>query len=149
MKKLLLLSWFVFLTVQLVNAQKNAPANTTSTQALHDNYIQKSKTYKTAGWVLLGAGTGMLISGGIIFANYADQGFNGATPKTGETLIIAGASAALVSIPFFILAKSNKTKAALALKEETVTFGNKLLYKSNYTALVLTIQLAGHKRVFR
>ncbi len=144
MKKLLFLSGFSFLAIQLVNAQKNNPANIASTQALHDSYFQKSKEYKTAGWVLLGAGTGMLISGGIIFANYAHQGFNGPRPKTDETLIIAGASAALVSIPFFILAKKNKTKATLALKGETVGFGNKVLYKSNYTALALTIQLAGH-----
>ena len=144
MKKLLFLSGFSFITVQLVNAQKNEPANATASQALQDNYIQKSKPYKTAGWVLLGAGTGMLIIGGIIFANYADQGFNGPRPKTDETLIIAGASASLVSIPFFILAKKNKTKATLVLKGETISFGNKLLYKSNYTALALTIQLAGH-----
>ncbi len=149
MKKLLFLSCFSFLIFQSVNAQKNDPANTASTQALHDNYIQKSKTYKTAGWVILGTGIGMLISGGIIYANYADQGFNGPRPKTGETLIIAGAGAALASIPFFILAKSNKTKATLALKGETVTFGNKLLQKSNYTALALTIKLTGHKRALR
>lgn len=72
MKKLLFLSCFVFLTIQLVNAQKNDLANTVSTEKLHDNYIQKSKTYKTAGWVLLGTGIGMLISGGIIYANYPD-----------------------------------------------------------------------------
>jgi len=53
--------------------------------------------------------------------------------------LIIGPSAALASIPFFILAKRNKTKATLLLKEESATFGNKIPYKSNYTALALTI----------
>ncbi len=134
----------IFLTTQvvIVNAQTIDLSETKSTKELQYDYIRKYKTYKTAGWVLLGSGIGMIVGGGVVFANYAQQGFNGVAPVTAENLFfIVGPSAALASIPFFILAKSNKRKANLVIKEEAVSFGNKINYKSKYPAFALTIQL--------
>ena len=141
MKKTFLAAWVFFLLTQLVNGQTTDLDKTKSTQSLHDSYIEKYKTNKTVGWVFLGSGIGMIIGGGVVFAAYAVQGYNGPAPVTEEALfLIIGPSAALASIPFFILAKRNKTKAKLSIKEESVTFGNKVPYKYNYAALTLTIQ---------
>lgn len=91
--------------------------------------------------MLLGSGIGLIVGGGIAFAAYAKQGYNGSAPKTAETLFfIIGPGVALASIPFFVLAKQNKRKAELAIKGESVSFGNEIFYKSSYLALALKIQ---------
>jgi hypothetical protein len=80
-------------------------------QELHNDYIQKYKTNKTVGWVLLGSGVGMIIGGGAVYATYAAQGYNGPAPVTAEVLfLIVGPSFALASIPFFIWGKNNRQK---------------------------------------
>jgi hypothetical protein len=141
MKKLSFIFFVSLLATQLVNAQTIKPHQTESAQELHVNYIEKYKRYKTTGRVLLGSGIGLILGGGIVFAVYAKQGYNGAAPTTAETLFfIIGPGAALASIPFFVLAKQNKRKAALAIKGESVTLGNTTFYKSNYIALALKIQ---------
>ena len=142
LKKLFVTVCVSFLIGQLVKGQAIDLSKTKSTLDLRDSYIKKYKTNKTTGWVLLGSGIGMIVGGGIIVASYAGQGFNGAAPVTEEALLlIVGPSAALASIPFFIAAKRNKTKATLLIKGESVTIGNKAHYKSNYAAVALTIPL--------
>ncbi len=141
MKKLFLICCVFLLTTHLVNAQTIKLPKTESTKSLYDNYLEKYKGYRTTGRVLLGSGIGLIIGGGIAFAAYAKQGYNGGAPKTAETLFfIIGPGAALASIPFFVLAKQNKRKAELAIKGESVTFGNETCYKANYLALALKIQ---------
>ena len=141
MKRLLHIFCFSLLITKLANGQQTDLTKSKSTQELHHDYTQKYKTNKTIGWVLLGSGVGMIIGGGAVFAKYAGEGYNGAPPETAELLFfIVGPSFAHASIPFFIWGKKNKTKAELVLKGESVTFGNKELYKSNYTALALRIQ---------
>ncbi len=123
------------------NAQLNDTGKTYINQQLQDQYTSNYKSYKTAGWILLGAGTVMIVAGGIGTAKWAAQGYNGSGPATAEAfLLIAGPTAALVSIPFFILARHSKNKAALSLKKETVSF-NTMPYQPAYTALALTIKL--------
>lgn len=141
MKKLLYICCSSLLIVQLADGQQTDLIKRKSTQESHDDYMQKYKTNKTIGWVLLGSGLGMIIGGGAVYAGYAAQGYNGPAPVTAEVLfLIVGPSFALASIPFFIWGKNNKTKAELVLKGESVTLGNKELYKSNYTALALRIR---------
>lgn len=124
---------------QPVNGQKTDTAMNISPQALHDKYIQNSKTQNTIGWIALGSGIG-LTAGGIY--TYVIQAMGeGSVTNTGPTLFYLGATAALTSIPFFISAGKYKGKAKLALKGESVTMGNKILHKSGYTALALTIAL--------
>jgi len=141
MKKLFVVAFVSFFITQVANGQTiNLPA-TKSSQPTYDSYINRYRTNRTIGRVLLGSGIGMIIGGGIAFASYAHKGYNGPAPVTGEALLfIVGPAAALVSIPFFISAKRNKTKAALVMKSESVTLDNKITYQSNYAALALTIQ---------
>jgi hypothetical protein len=141
MKKLFLTFCVSLLATQLVNAQTIKLTKTESTKSLYDNYLEKYKAYRTTGRVLLGSGIGLIVGGGIAVAAWAKQGYNGVAPTTAETLFfIVGPGVALVSIPFFVLAKQNKRKAELAIKGESVTFGNEIFYKSNYMALALKIQ---------
>lgn len=137
MKKILILICFSLLTIQLVKGQKNNTSMSTSPQALHDMYMQKRKTNNTVGWIMLGSGIGMTTGG--IAINLSGGIFN--NNSKGLWLFYLGRATTLASIPFFISAGSNKRKAKLALKGESVTIGNKTLYKSNYTTLAFTIQL--------
>jgi hypothetical protein len=140
MKKLSLIICVSLLATQLINAQTIKFPNAESTKDLRDNYLEKYKRHRTTGRVLLGSGIGLILGGGIAVAAWAKQGYNGVAPTTAEALfIIIGPSVALVSIPFFVLAKQNKRKAELAIKGESVRFGNEIFYKSNYIALVLKI----------
>ena len=149
MKNIFAICCLYLSAIQLVHAQQTAPFANISSRALYDNYIQKRKTFNTAGWVLLGAGAGMMIGGGTMYASYANQGYNGPSPASADALIIAGGVAALASIPLFISANKNKTKANLALKGESITFGNKIFATSDYYALALRINLSAHKRTNR
>ncbi len=140
MRKILVIV-FLLLT-QIVTAQINDPAISISKQELHDAYLMKYKKNKTSGWVLLGSGIGMILGGGITYASYAAQGFNGKAPVAAETLFIfIGPAVSLVSIPFFISAKRNKTKANLAFNMETLAPENQKFHQSNTMALALKIQL--------
>lgn len=56
-------------------------------------------------------------------------------------LITIGGVAMLGSIPIFIVAGSNKRKANLLLKNETVTLGSKPNLKDSYIAFGFTIRL--------
>ena len=142
MKKLLLTVCSCLLILHFVNGQLIERTKVASTQQPTNKYIEKYKTYKTIGWVFLGSGIGLIAGSGIVVATWAKQGYNGTSPVTAEALLlIVGPAAALSSIPFFILAKNNKKKARLSLKEEAVMLGNKLQFRSNYTALALTIPL--------
>lgn|SRR5665811_903690 len=145
MKKILILFCFSLLTIQLIKGQKIDTSRSTSPQALHDMYTQKRKTNNTVGWIMLGSGIGMAIGGSAIILSGGLFNYN----INGLWLYDLGGATTLVSIPFFISAGSNKRKAKLALKGESVTIGNKILVKSNYSALALTIQLSGLKRAYR
>lgn len=140
MAKILFMLGLLF--AQSVTGQIIEPKVTIPQQELHDRYLMKYKTSKTAGWVLLGSGIGMILGGGIAFASYASDGFNGVAPVTAETLfIIVGPATALVSIPFFISAKRNKAKANLAIKGEVFNPSLGKPTQSKYTAVALTIPL--------
>ena len=142
MKKAFLIFCVYLLITTLGHAQTIGLAKTKSTQELHDDYIKRYKTYKTAGWVLLGSGIGIIVIGGVGIAGWAKQGYNGVNPRSSEDLFfLIGPSVTLASIPLFILAKRNKTKAQLLIKQEPFSLGNEKSFKSNYSALALTIPL--------
>jgi hypothetical protein len=73
-------------------------------------YLKKSKSQKTAAWVLFGGGLGM-VSGGIAI-NLSGGILNGNGSK-GLWLSYVGGATVLSSIPLFITASKNKRKAAL------------------------------------
>jgi hypothetical protein len=137
MKNFLLICFFSLLT-QLVNGQINDSAKTKSALLLQQ-YNNAYKVNRTRGRVFLGVGLGVTVIGGIIFANYANQGFNGPSPT--DAPLILGPIITLASIPFFISARHNKNKAALLLKSESTTIGYGGHAQLHYTAMALQISL--------
>ena len=97
--------------------------------------FKNTKQTKTAGWITLGAGVAMTITG--IGIN-GGQGFSD-NPDKGIGLAYAGGAVALLSTPFFIASGKNKRKANLALKNVGLSFGNKNFKQSNYLVLSVSI----------
>jgi uncharacterized membrane protein len=112
------------------------------TQAARTDYAKKRNTFNTLGWVSLGAGTAMILVGGLAgFADavggtsYSDRNntLKGSGLATGGTIFSLG------SIPLFIVAHHYKQKARLSLQQDHV-YLNKALMQS-YTAMVLKVRL--------
>ena len=137
MKKILFLFCLSLLVIQLVKSQKIDKSISTSPKELHDQYMKNRKTNNTIGWIMLGSGIGMTLGG---FATNVSTGWGEGNKNNGLWLSYLGGATTLASIPFFISAGSNKRKAKLALKGESVTIRNKLLDKYNYQAIALIIQ---------
>lgn len=115
MKKIILLTSLLAFTSASFGQQPSAskPAFTQT------DYLKKSKNQKTAGFILAGAGTGLIIasfiiprgaleSGGCI-GPYCSEKYKNDGIKNG--FLIAGAVTALASIPLFIVSGKNKKKA--------------------------------------
>ena len=79
-----------------------------------EDYLKKSKTQKTVGWVMLGGGVAMTTIGYVIINQQVnDDPLNAITTGQGYVvLMIAGAATALGSIPFFISSAKNARRAA-------------------------------------
>ena len=96
------------------------------------DYLQKSKKQKTIGWVLLGGGATLVLTGIIIprgdlvyeaflFSSYENDGVKG-------TFELIGLVSMITSIPFFIASKKNNKRAmSFSFKNEPAT----QLVKSN------------------
>jgi hypothetical protein len=157
MKKVLISFLILLFALQLVKGQNNDTSQSKSPQMLHDMYMQKRKANNTVGCVLLGSGAAMIVgsfvinlSGGVLGGGSISLNPRGNTTTSsnsnrntskGVWLGYVGGATTLASIPFFISARANKTKATLALKEEVITIGNRMVDKSNSSAIAFTIQL--------
>lgn len=133
MKKIILIfTVFLLATSMLLKAQKQETliTNNTKTSLAGEEYLSKSKTQKTVGFILIGAGvtTIALISNG-----KADFSTTGA-------LVVASGAAILGSIPFFIASGKNKRKSELMLKDQTFSLPGANL-KNHYAALGIKIKL--------
>ena len=138
--KIIFISFIVFLLSMQVKGQQNDTVKYSSPGALHDKYMEKSTRKKTVGWILLGSGAVMTL-GALAFGNvisFDDE------PETGLPFFYLGIASALTSFPFFISAARNKKKAMLALKRASVTWGNLIFYRCNYTVLALSIPLGNN-----
>jgi hypothetical protein len=88
----------------------------TSAPSTKQEYLQKSKNQKTAGWVLLGGGT-VLIGTGFLIGDRKESSFDDAA--TGVIIGGLGLLATIGSIPLFIASGKNKRKAAsVSFKKE-------------------------------
>ena len=88
---------------------------------IKDFYFEKSKNQKTTGWILLAAGTVLVIAGGYVFdKTWDDESYT--TTDIAGFVILTGVIADLVSIPYFISAGRNKRKAA------SLSFGYQNIY---------------------
>jgi len=77
---------------------------TTSPTLTKQDYLKKSKSQKTAGWILLGGGAALLT-----YAATGDISLDGLS-----TIVVLGGVATLASIPFLISSAKNKKKASAA-----------------------------------
>lgn len=123
---------------------------TTSPALLKNNYLKKSKTQKTIGWVMLGSGVTMATVGALIFNNHTNgdplEGFDYILSKKSQgaaILVVAGIGTALGSIPFFISSAKNKRRGAAV----SLGTSNTLLLQQNVfafkkqPAIILRIRL--------
>lgn len=101
-------------------------------------YLQKSKTQRTAGWILLGGGALLAVSGGVLFSNNFQLFNNKNDDKaaTGGVLFLTGLGCSLGSIPFFISAAHNANKAA------TISFNTQPILLPQQNNVVVKTQAA-------
>ena len=113
-------------------------------------YRQKSKSQKTAAFVLLGVGAALDIAGIITTVSNANKELDGlfgtttSVNHTGEyVLYIAGTAALGTSLALFISAKRNKTRAAtLSFKNEMAPqLKNTMVFNKLMPALSFKITL--------
>lgn len=116
-KKLSVLGIAFLLLVQVALAQKQDTTSLSSSTKSYNLYMQRHKTFKTLGWVLLVSGTVMTATG-VAIVSKGD--FFSTTDNSGFILGTAGSVMMLGSIPCFILSGSNVRKAALELRTSTV-----------------------------
>jgi hypothetical protein len=106
------------------------------------DYLAKSKSQKTAAWVLLGGGT-VLIGTGFLIGDSKNSSFDDAA--TGAVLGGIGVLSAIGSIPLFIASGKNKRKAmnmTTSIKMEQATMIQNLSFvQRSYPAIALKINL--------
>jgi hypothetical protein len=107
-----------------INGQPGVPP------VMDDYFLQRSKTQKKTGWIILGSGLGIAALGGIVQAAKENQG-NGSWnfDFTGLWIAIGGGCVSLSSIPFFISSGVNARKAAtLTLSSQQVFIPQQNIY---------------------
>jgi hypothetical protein len=137
MKQIVTLLILILFSMQLVSAQKTDTSSLRSPQASYDFYMRKHKTNHIIGWSCLGGGTAMLIGGIAIKVNNGFLSNN----SQGQWLTYLGLATTVASIPFFISAGTNKLKARLSLKAQSISIGNYTPDKLRYATVAFTISL--------
>lgn len=102
-------------------------------QLSKNDYLQKSKSKKTTGIVLLSVG-GAAIIGGVVANGSRGENSSFEQDFTGGALIAGGIASSLASIPFFISAGKFKKKAA------AVVINNKSIFIPKNNQLVANFQ---------
>ena len=125
----------------------------TTTTVINTDYLKKGKHQKVAAWSLLGGGVVMGSIGSVIatkeVAKIGVFPFPGMVEPDekklngGAVLIVIGGAAILSSIPLFIAASRNKTKAAsVSFKmERTPIYQQRSFVYHSYPALSLKIPI--------
>ncbi len=133
-KQITIVLCFLMFTPLLVKGQEIDNSYNTPPHELNYMYLKKHKTQKTIGWICLGSGAVMILGG---LAINSSQGWGEGNQNNGLWLSYLGAGVVLTSVPLFISAGSNKRKAEIALKKETVSMG--IFEKTNNYSLSVTI----------
>ena len=158
MKKLLFICIIcLYASIQTHAQMRDTIVNMSTHKVDANSLLQKSKKQKTAAWLLLGSGAGLAIAGMSIISHDASKDLSAdlttiftlgfVAPEkqkhsaAGPILAIAGTGAMLGSIPLFISAGKNKTKASLTLKNENVFFNQRLNIKEHLIAVGVKINL--------
>jgi predicted MFS family arabinose efflux permease len=134
-----LLSLALLLTTTTAFCQENTEPVLTKS-----DYLRKSRSAKTAGWILMGSGVGMF-AGSLATYKSNFTYFDLSPPKVDNTtsamLAIGGACAVIGSIISFSASKQHKKKAA------ALTFGNQTVPVLGQNGLVSQLQPAVRLRV--
>lgn len=121
--KILLITIVFLILVENVFSQNLIDKN-----QINSFYLEKSKSQNNTGWVLLGAGTALIIGGAYAFDKSWGSGSATVTDIAGFA-ILTGVIADIVSIPFFINARRNKKKAAsLSISYQNIYFQQDCFY---------------------
>lgn len=117
MKKLI-----AFLLILVVSTASFSQTTTPSPEKA--DYLKKSKSQKTAAWLLAGGGvvTAIIAASSYTIVDFGSDIFEGTNKTTTAAVFFAiGGVAALSSIPLFIASGRNKRKGmSLSFKNETV-----------------------------
>jgi len=103
----------------------------------HGYYTLKQHQNKEAARICLISGAGLIAVGGIVAIAGVANSESSAAP-IGAGMFVVGVASTIASIPLFILAGSNKRKARLSLKAETVYYGIK---GSNFNSPSLSLSI--------
>ncbi|HRI20987.1 MAG TPA: hypothetical protein PLA68_08530 [Panacibacter sp.] len=125
------------LTVLLFVAQSFCQTNVS--ELSKKMYMEKSRSQKTAAWILLGSGAAVTITGVIITASASNANdFITLYDRTSSGVILTGVGAAAIitSIPFFISAGHNARKAA------AISLSNQKILLPQQNAFVIKSQPA-------
>jgi hypothetical protein len=134
MKPIIILLFFF--AVQTVIGQEAEPIQE-STEKTYDYYSLKQHQNSKAARICLLTGAGLIAVGGIVAVAGIANWDSSATP-IGASMFVLGTATAIASIPLFIIAGSNKRKARLSLKAETIYYGTK---SSNFKTPLLSLSL--------
>jgi fructose-1,6-bisphosphatase len=69
MKKIIFVILLLLSLIRSFGQQQTSPAPSIT----KTDYLQKSKSQKTAGWILFGGGTAMMITGTVIWINAIEE----------------------------------------------------------------------------
>lgn len=105
------------------------PSNSNqSPQELYDFHIKKKNANKLGGWVAIGSGTIMIVSG--LAWNLSGGVLDNDTTNNNDGLWLSylGGAVTLTSIPFFIAAGKHKKKAEIQLKNGAIGLNREYKY---------------------
>ena len=107
---------------------------TTKAVYTKEEYLQKSKSQQTTGWILLGSGTMLTVIGAASFGDLT----NG--DDTGGYLFVGGVLAAAASVPFLISSSVNKRRSTtFNIKKQKIFLPNKSSMAICQTAISVEI----------
>ena len=111
---------FILLSTFLFSQDSHAQIAKDSLRKIGDwdlasSYLQKAKTQKTVGWILLGTGVTFAIIG-------ASQAKSDIFTESSDGIVPLGIAtlSSIASVPFFISAGKKKRKAAILLSNQNI-----------------------------
>lgn len=137
MKRILSILLVLLFSFQIVQSQVTEPLTENSQQNMFDFYSHKAKKQKTTGFILLGVGLAVGISGLAIFSNNFWENDGGT--DAGAIMFLAGSISVIASVPVLIISGSNNRKAKTYLEAGTVKVGNITFENSKYVTVGLKI----------
>jgi hypothetical protein len=116
-----------FAILLLVSAASFSQQTNPSQPFIREGYLKKSKSQKTAAWVLLGGGFAVTVVGVGITSNHLwDEVIYDTENTKGEGVVIAGLALMAGSVPLFIASGRNRRKAfSVSMKNEKIYFPHK------------------------